>query len=187
MLSRWRDISKTCENAAPISTANYLGGATSGDERICLLYCRGPLVLHMLRTMIGNDRFLASVKSFLDTAHDGPATTDDFAKVVSATVGTDMRWFFDQWFRRSGIPIVDVTTHVESQGDGRYRLSGTIHQAEGPDFKKLMVPLVFEVGGKKDSRVVLADKPETPFAFTLGGKPGLVKVDPFHNNLAVYR
>jgi len=187
MLSRWRDESKTCDDAAPLITADYLGGSTSGSERQCLLYCRGPLVLHMLRTMIGNDRFMTAMRAFLDTARDGPATTDDFARAVSATVGTDMRWFFDQWVRASGIPTVNVATHVESRPGGRYRLSGTMSQPPGEHFKKLMVPLVFDIGGKSASRVVFADRPVTPFDFMLEARPGQVKVDPFHNNLAVYR
>jgi hypothetical protein len=187
MLSGWRDESRDCDDAAPISTANYLGGDQSGFERRCLLYRRGPLVLHMLRTMIGNDRFMGAMRAFLDTARDGPATTDDFAKAVSAAVGTDMRWFFDQWVRASGIPTIDVATHVEGVSGGKYRLSGTMSQLPGARFKKVMVPLVFDMGGKTESRVVFADQPETKFSFLLDRKPGFVKVDPFHNNLAVYR
>ena len=187
MLARWRDESKTCDDAAPIITADYLGGTSAGFERRCLLYCRGPLVLHMLRTMIGNDRFMAAMRTFLETSRDGPATTDDFAKAVSATVGTDMRWFFDQWVRGSGIPTIDVATHVEGAPGGKFRLSGTMRQAAGVRFKKIVIPLVFDIGGKPESRVVFADQPETKFEFLLDRKPGLVKVDPFHNNLAVYR
>jgi aminopeptidase N len=187
MLALWRHESKICDDAAPIIAANYLGGERGASERQCLLYDRGPLVLHMLRTMIGNDRFMAATRAFLDTTNDGAATTDDYASAVSATVGSDMRWFFDQWVRASGIPTVDVSTHVEGAPDGKYRLTGTIRQAGGAHFKKLMVPLVFELNGKAESRVVFADQPEKSFDFLLDRRPGMVKVDPFRNNLAVYK
>lgn len=187
MLNQWRGESRTCDDAAPIVSAGYLGGARGPSERQCLLYSRGPLVLHMLRTTIGNDRFMAAARTFLETTHDGPATTDDYASAVSAAVGSDMRWFFDQWVRGSGIPTIDVSTHVEQAPDGKYRLSGTMQQAPGARFKKLMVPLVFNVDGKTESRVVFADQPEKSFDFVLDHRPASVKVDPFRNNLAVYR
>jgi len=187
MLASWRTESKTCDDATPIVSANYLGGAKGPEERRCLLYARGPLVLHMLRTTIGDDKFIAATRSYLDTTHDGPATTDDYASAVSAAVGTDMRWFFDQWVRASGVPTVAVSTHVEKIPDGTYRLSGSMRQAAGPHFKKLLVPLVFELDGKTESRVVFVDQPEKLFDFVLDRRPGSVRVDPFRNNLAVYR
>jgi hypothetical protein len=187
MLSGWRDRSKICDDAAPIITADYLGGSSSDFERRCLLYCRGPLVLHMLRTMIGNDRFMAATRAFLDTARNGPASTEDFANAVSAATGTDMRWFFDQWVRSSGIPTIEVKTNIEPASGGTYKLSGTMRQVAGEKFKKVMVPLVFTIGTKQDYRVVFADEPEKTFEFLIQGRPSFLKVDPSHNNLAVYR
>lgn len=187
MLAEWRADNKICEDIAPISAANTLGGAGASMERRCLLYMRGPLVLHMLRTMIGNERFAAATKLYLDRANMGPATTDDFARAVSDTVGQDMRWYFDQWIRSSGTPTVQVDHHVTAGPNGTYRLHGTMRQAAGPKFKRLFVPLVYDLGGKTEGKVVVLDQPEKTFEFTIGGKPSGVKVDPFQNNLAVYR
>jgi hypothetical protein len=187
MLIEWRSESRNCETGGTIATANYLGGEHGPEDRYCLLYNRGPLVLHMLRTSIGNDRFFAATKKFLDAANDGPASTDDYAKAVSDTVQMDMRWYFDQWVRRSGNAQVDVEQHVDAASGGQFRLWGTIAQAPGDGFKKLLVPLVWDNGGKPEARVVFADQPEKKFEFLLPTKPGTIKPDPFQNNLAVYK
>jgi peptidase M1-like protein len=188
MLAEWRADNKLCQDVAPISAANALGGSGAFMERRCLLYMRGPLVLHMLRTMIGNDRFAAATKLYLERANMGPATTRDFAKAVSETVGQDMGWYFDQWIQHTGTPIVEVDHKLAPGANGSYRLFGTMRQTAGPGgFKKLMVPLVYELGGKTQGKVVFLDQPEKTFEFVLEGKPASVKVDPFQNNLAVYR
>ena len=187
MLAEWRSEDKLCAGGGTIATANYLGGRDGARDRVCLLYNRGPLVLHMLRTSIGNDRFFAATKKFLDTANTGPVTTDDYAKAVSEAVQMDMSWYFDQWIRRSGNAKVDVEQHVDSAANGQFRLWGVIRQTPGQGFKKLLVPLVWDNGGKPEARVVFADQPEKKFEFLLPAKPGTIKPDPFENNLATYK
>jgi aminopeptidase N len=187
MLIEWRSEAKYCVTGGTIATANYLGGEHGPRDRYCLLYNRGPLVLHMLRTSVGNDRFFAATKRYLDIANNGPASTDDYAKAISDAVQLDMRWYFDQWVRRSGNAQVDVEQHVDPAAGGQYRLWGTITQAPGDGFKKLLVPLVWDNGGKTEARVVFADQPEKKFDFLLPVKPGSIKPDPFGNNLAVYK
>jgi hypothetical protein len=187
MLAEWRADAQICSDLAPIATANDLGGEHAGAERQCLLYSRGPLVLHMLRSMIGDDRFAAATKRYLDQNGIGPATTDDFARAVSETVGGDMTWFFDQWIRRTGVAQVSVEQHLESDPSGRARLWGVLRQPAGPGFKKLVVPFVLDVGGKREVRGVFQEQPETKFEFLLPERPKSVKVDPFGNNLATYK
>jgi len=131
MLVDWRADDQNCMAGGTIATADYLGGWNRSRDRSCLLNSRGPLVLHMLRTSIGNDRFFAATKQFLDNANFGPATTDDFATAVSDVVQTDMRWYFDQWVRNAGNAQVAVEQHVDRTADGRFRLWGTVRQTPG--------------------------------------------------------
>lgn len=187
MLAQWRADSKICADVAPISAANNLGGERGVEERRCLLYSRGPLVLQMLRTSIGNDRFFAATKAFLDKADTGPASTGDYAKAISDVMETDMGWFFDQWVHRIGDARVEVEQHLDAAANGQYRLWGSVRQTPGAGFKKLLVPLVWDNGGKPDARVVFQNEPETRFEFLLPTNPGTIKPDPFHNNLAEYK
>ena len=186
MFLDWQAEDKYCADAPPIAVAPYLGGEKGRADRRCLLYYRGPLVLHMLRTSIGNERFFAVAKLLLDNAANGPASTDDFSKAMSQVLGADMSWFTDQWVRRSGNAVVDVEQHVEPLAQG-WRLSGTIRQKPGAGFKKLVLPFVFDVNGKTESRAVFVEQPEQTFEFMLSAKPSGVKPDPAENNLATYK
>lgn len=187
MLAEWRADAALCADVAPISMADSLGGESGARDRRCLLYSRGPLVLHMLRTSIGDKRFIAATKKFLDTADRRPASTDDYVRTVSGIVEMDMGWFFDQWFRGTGIAHVDVEHHVDAGSNGEYHLWGVVKQTPGAGFKKLLVPLVWQKDGEADGRVVFADEPEKKFAFVLPFKPGSIKPDPYQNNLASYK
>jgi hypothetical protein len=187
MILDWKAEDKYCADGAPISSAPYLGGSQGGRDRRCLWYSRGPLVLQMLRTSIGNERFFDAAKRMLNRANNGPATTADFGRALSEAVQMDMQWFVDQWIDRSGNAVVDVEQHVTPAADGQFRLYGTLRQTPGDKFKKLLIPLVWESDGKTVSRVVFTDLPEKTFEFMLPAKPGSVKVDPFRNNLAEYK
>ncbi|HEX4825082.1 MAG TPA: M1 family aminopeptidase [Candidatus Polarisedimenticolaceae bacterium] len=186
LLTAWRVEAKTCADSGTIATAFYLGGEDGARDRACLLDSRGPLVLHMLRTMIGNQKFFDATRKYLDAANYGPGTTDGFTDALSRVAGEDMRWYVDQWVRRRGDAQVTFEHHVDTGPHG-YRLWGTIRQAPGAGFKKLLLPVVWNDGGSEVGNVVLVDEPEEKFEFTLGAKPASVQPDPHHTNLAVYK
>lgn len=188
MLANWRFFATQCKDAGPIEAAAMQSGEAAWSNRYCLLYNRGPLVLHMLRTMAGNEGFFAILRRFLDKAGSGFVTTEDFRKAAEEVLQTDLGWFFDQWYRRGGIPEIRIEQRVEATEAGHYFLVGRAVQAEGAEFKKMIIPFVLEFpSGRKDARLLFQDKPVTEFQFDLQGKPKKVTVDPAQNNLVVYR
>jgi hypothetical protein len=186
MLWDWRGEAKNCDDTGPITSVNFTGGEQWYRDRYCLLYHRGPLVMHMLRTLIGNERFVGSSKLFLDRAALGPATTDDFGKAVTDTVQTDFSWFIEDWIRKGGTPDLKVDYDTANVTDGK-RLTGTMTESGTGGFKRLYVPFVFDAGGHSEVRLVFVDKPQTPFAVQLPAAARDVKVDPAKNNLVNYR
>jgi hypothetical protein len=188
MLAEWFAQSKLVKQAASIDGAVFLGGDEGEEDRIRLLYSRGPYVLHMLRVLVGNDRFFRILRAFLDRANGGPATTRDLEQAAARVLGTDVGWFFEQWIRQPGIPEIRVERQIERTPEGRAVLSGRIVQAEGPGFKKIHVPLVIEyAGGTQEAKIVFQDRPVTEFRYELPETPKDVRVDPSQNNLAIYR
>jgi len=186
MLAEWRGEAPNCASTGPITSVNVTGGEELYRDRYCLLYHRGPLVMHMLRTLIGDERFVASSKLFLDRAATGPATTDDFAKAVTDTVKTDLSWFVDDWIRQGGTPDLDVDFGIV-RGEGGERLKGTITESGTGGFKRLYVPFVVEVAGRAEVRLVFVDKPQLSFDVPIPAGATDVKVDPGKNNLVKYR
>jgi hypothetical protein len=187
MLDQWRAAARECADVGSLESASALGGEQGWEDRFCLLYNRGPLVLHMFRTTVGDKNFFTILRKLLDRADYGPATTEDLKQVVKETLRDDMGWFFDQWVTQSGIPTIDVEHGVMSPSAGRFALTGKVRQPiEG--FKKMIIPFVVEYpGGNREAKLVFQEKPVQEFGFALAGKPSSVKLDPSNNNLAVYR
>jgi hypothetical protein len=188
MYAEWRSYAMHDCPDLPLIAANSMGGREGAQDRWCLLYSRGPLVLHMLRTMVGEEKFFAILRRYLDRAAYGTATTEDLKKAASETMNFDLGWFFDEWFREGGIPTIKVEQTVESGEGGKYVLSGRVQQDDGPAFKKMVIPLVLDYpNGGREVKIVFQERPAQEFRFELRDKPKKVAVDPSNNNLAVYR
>ena len=186
MLAEWQADAKLCEKN-PIEIAYTLEGDNGAMERLCLLYKRGPLVLHMLHTMVGNERFYAILKTFLDQANNGLVSLEDLQLAARNVLQTDMDWFFQQWIRGAGTPEVHTQYTVKESG-GKFTLIARATQPPGGSFKKLLIPFVVDYGaGKREVKLLFEDRPEVEGRFELQQKPLSVAVDPSHNNLAVYR
>ncbi|MCU0224639.1 MAG: hypothetical protein MUF27_11340 [Acidobacteria bacterium] len=188
MLGQWRTYSAMADKTTSIAGANLIGGDLGPTYRFYLLYCRGPLVLHQLRTLIGEERYLAIMRKFLDGANFGPVATDDLAKAASQVVGQDLTWYFDQWVEEPGTPEIKVETKVVPAAAGGFQLDVRLTQAAGAGFKKIHVPLILDFpGGKKGVKLAFQEKPVQDFSFPLEAQPDKVTVDPGKNTLANYR
>jgi len=185
MYAEWKGNVKEC-GGVPLDAAAFLGGADGGRDEWCVLYNKGPLVLHMFRTSVGDQAFWAVMKKYLDGAANGPAYVDDLKTACKGTLRADMGWFWDEWTEKGGIPEVHVTHEVRNEG-GKVVLAGRVQQA--PDkFLKMVIPLVLDMpGGQRDVRVFVQEQPSQDFRFELAAAPAKVTVDPANNNLAVYR
>jgi aminopeptidase N len=184
-LDPWRNLTRSYKKSVSIAQAAYLEGREF-DDYGPLLYAKGPLVVHMLRTMLGNERFFALLKTILTKYGDQNIETEHFAREVSAVAGQDMKWFFDQWILEPGVPEVEVSKSVVQEG-GKPMLTGRLRQRDPANFKRLLVPFVFELpGGQRGVKLVMMDKPDMEFRVELPPGASGVTVDPSNNNLAIY-
>jgi aminopeptidase N len=67
------------------------------------VYQKGGWVLHMLRGVMGTERFWAGIREYYRRYRDSNASTDDFRLVMEQTSGLELSWFFDQWLRQPGV------------------------------------------------------------------------------------
>jgi peptidase M1-like protein len=186
MLSAWRINSRSCKDAGPIEASAMLSGPKAWADRECLLYDRGPLVLHMLRALAGQEGFSAVLRRLIEKGDRGPVSTDDFRIAAEEVLKTDLRWFFEDWYGKGGIPEVKIRYDLKESG-GRIRLAGRAEQVDGPRFRRILVPLLLEYGDdRREVRLVFQDAAVKDFEFELKERPRKISVDPFQNNLAVY-
>jgi hypothetical protein len=155
------------DKAGPISQGWRLGTARTPSAPGAMIYSKGGYVLHMLRTLMWDQKsqtpdanFIAMMKDFTATYGGKPATTADFQRVVerhmlptlnSAGDGK-MDWFFNQWIHGTDVPRYVADLKVEKAGD-QYRIHGQVTQ-EGvaKDFRAL-IPIQVDFGKDEIARI----------------------------------
>ncbi|MFT6746529.1 MAG: aminopeptidase N [Glaciecola sp.] len=112
-------------------------------------YEKGALVLHQLRKYIGDDAFFEGLKLYLQTNQYKTAEIHNLRMAFEEVTGTDLNWYFNQWFMEKGHPVLKITHQVQSdslivnisqvqveQGIGLFDLPLTLAIYEGPNVRK---------------------------------------------------
>ena len=111
-------------------------------------YEKGGLVLHMLRRQVGDSAFFGALRAYYRTHRDGTALTEDLQRAMERSSSQSLRWFFDQWLRRPGFPVIDVTWSSDPSSHG---VTLDIQQTTG--FGAYRFPLTLEIrdanGGRR--------------------------------------
>jgi aminopeptidase N len=138
-------------------------------------YEKGGWVLHMLRGLMGDEKFFAGVRDYYRTYRDGNALTEDFRRVMERHAGRPLEWFFQQWIYRPGFPALEAAWRWDAAAK---RLRLTITQKQPGAAFRLPLEVEFEEGGApRRERVELGAREQT-FDFRLDGKPRGLRVDP---------
>ncbi len=139
-------------------------------------YAKGGQVLHYLRKVVGDEAFFKSLELYLKTNQFKSVEIANLRLAFEEVTGTDMHWFFDEWFMNSGHPVVDV--HYTYDRDSVFV---TVEQKHNTD-NELTYQLPFKVGVWQDKTFnnydfTLKRKSQT-FAIAAASKPDLVDFDP---------
>ncbi len=78
------------------------------------VYPKGSLVLRMLKYTLGEERFWAAIKHYLDHYAYANVTSDDLRQAILEATGENLSWFFDQWVYRAGYPELTVRATYDS-------------------------------------------------------------------------
>jgi aminopeptidase N len=140
-------------------------------------YNKGGQVLHMLRKVVGDDAFFASLKNYLETNKFKAGEIHHLRLAFEEVTGQDMNWFFNQWFLNRGRPKLIVTKNYNAT-TGNVEL--TVEQTQ--NFKKfplyrLPIEIDTYVGGKAErTKIVVTDVKQT-FNIKVSAAPQLVNFD----------
>ena len=80
------------------------------------IYSKGSLILHTLRQLIGDEDFFEAVRILLYGRPDPRPgnfepqfrTTTDFLEIVNQVTGEDLSWFFEVYFYRAALPVLET-------------------------------------------------------------------------------
>jgi tetratricopeptide (TPR) repeat protein len=84
---------------------------------------KGFILLDMLSRLIGRERFAEILRKFIRGKNNQLTSWQEFQKFVEANAKKDVRWFFEQWFERTGAPNWELMWKQEGE-----ILRGTITQ-----------------------------------------------------------
>jgi len=141
-------------------------------------YPKGAIVLHMLRSLIGDDAFFRTLKHFLHRHAFQPVDTHDFMKAVKTVTGQNMGWFFEQWIFSPGHPVFEIASRWDADA-GKIKLD--IRQVQDtslgiPIFRMPVIIGITTPQGNSSHKVWLKEAEES-FEISCPQKPLMVRFD----------
>lgn len=152
--------------------------ADSGEILNQLVYQKGGWTLHMLRGQIGTPHFQEGIRTYYQRFRDGNVTTDDFRSVMEKVSGQELSWFFRQWLKRAGSPVIEGTWRYDADGK-RIHLELTQKQAGNPFRLPMQVGILGQDKTEPAKLVSIElNKLEQSFDFPSEKEPREVILDP---------
>src|ERR1039457_6743422 len=179
-------------DTVPLSSASKLD--IFSTEFQSLATDKGAMILHMLRWVMGEDKYNKTMREFAAEFAGKSASMDDFRAIAEKNYGEQLTWFFSQWLDSTGAPEFKVkyTTYrlggnfaKESQSKQErspgFRVTGEISQ--DLDLFRMPVDLRIDTDGKTENQRVEVVGTTSPFSIETFGRPRRISVDPDHHVL----
>jgi aminopeptidase N len=153
------------------------------------VYRKGGWVLHMLRHVLGDQKFFDALKQYSARYAFSNASTADFQQVCEGLYGASLDWFFRQWIYARGRPIYKVSSEISPAGaSGNYTVTLVVKQKQSQEIPgrgngNYIMPLDVTIhysDGTSDTRVVFNESRKQSFTFTVAKQPVSVGLDESH-------
>ncbi len=140
-------------------------------------YQKGAWTLHMLRGLIGSDRFWRGIREYYRQYRDANATTEDFRRIMEGVSGQDLDWFFRQWLTRSGAPKLEGGWRYDA---GAKRIEITLEQTQAGEPFRVPLEIGIRFAGESTLRTerVEITGGQARVAFDSTREPAAVVLDP---------
>ena len=140
-----------------------------------ITYQKGGVVLHTLRSEVGDEVFWKAVKIYLDRHKFANVETKDLQKVFEEVSGRNLSWFFKQWVYGIGYPTLDIKqTYQQSSNFLKFKV--TQKQTFSTIFRLPIEIKITTANGIKYEKLEINKKVED-FAIKLSSKPISIEFD----------
>ena len=180
-LSRSRSIALGAEEPQPLTLGIDM---QDGASSYALNYHKAAFVLHMLRNLLGRERFVELLRQFSTTYSDSSASTQDFRRMAEEVYGGSLEWFFAGWIEAAEIPRFELRYEILENADvttPTHQIVGTLQQhdasIEGPALLRIRL-----VGAPPLEHVVWLEAGTTRFSVICPAPPESLEFDP-HGDL----
>jgi len=136
----------------------------------------------MLRWVLGDQKFDATMRTLATKYAGQSASLDDFRNIAEEQYGDKLTWFFSQWLDSTGAPEFKSKYTVYRLGNNKgFRVVGQISQ--DLDLFRMPVTLRIDTDGKTEEKKVEVVGTNSAFTIETFGRPRRIVVDPDHRVL----
>jgi aminopeptidase N len=138
-------------------------------------YQKGGRILNMLRHLVGDDAFFASLNKYLNDNKFSNGSAIKLKLAFEALTGKDLNWFFNQWYFGSGHPYVRIQQKYMAD---QQKVLVTIQQTQTQN-KLFTLPVGIDVyvNGNRNHYEVWSKNKIDSFYFPAAVAPDNVNVD----------
>ncbi len=138
---------------------------------------KGAMIFHMLRGVIGDKPFLATLKGALSQYTDSSLRSSDLEKVAEAQSQQQLTPFFAQWIDGTGAPQFTNKYAVYRLGNNKgFRTIGEIDQ--DLDLFRMPVELRVDTDGKTETQKIDVVGTNSQYVVDTFGRPRRISIDP---------
>ncbi|MEZ6112151.1 MAG: M1 family aminopeptidase [Pirellulaceae bacterium] len=142
-------------------------------------YPKGGRVLHMLRFVLGDERFWRAINHYVTVNQHRTVETADLRIAIEESTGETLNWFFDQWIYHAGHPQFHVAWRWDEAAG---QVTVTVKQTQKVDETTPLfrTPVEIELAWGTESQVkrIEVSKAEETFHFPADRRPSRVCFDP---------
>jgi len=162
-------------DTVPLSSAGKLD--LFSPEFQSLVTDKGAMILHMLRWVLGDQKYDQTMRTFAAKYAGKSASLDDFRALAEQNYGQQLTWFFSQWLDSTGAPEFKTKYTIYRLGSNKgFRVVGQISQ--DLDLFRMPVQLKIDTDGKTEAKRIEVVGTNSPFNVETYGKPRRIVVDP---------
>jgi aminopeptidase N len=172
---------QTVDSAGPIVLGTRLQSSLAPSGWVTITYGKGSWIMHMLRALMGEDRFLAMLAELRRRYESKTISTEEFRQLASEFLppkspDAKLEAFFDQWVYGTGIPTLKLGYSIHGRAPA-VKLTVTVSQSDVDSEFSVQVPVEIQYGSKRQVKWVRTSSAPVLFTVTLPQAPAKVVLD----------
>jgi aminopeptidase N len=142
------------------------------------VYRKGAWVMHMLRYVLGDQKFFAGLRNYASAHAYSTATSEEFKQAMEEASGQDLDWFFNQWVYSPNFPKYKWSWVYTSFAGKHYLDLNLTQEQSQPLFYRMPVEMELTTNSGASTLSVNNTSRYQNYNFILDSKPVSLKFDP---------
>jgi aminopeptidase N len=145
-------------------------------------YNKGGAVLHMLRGIVGDNKFFQIMREYADESGlaYNVATTEDFQRIAERVSGMNLNYFFQEWIYGESYPNYFIGWNYKEVSGDNYILTLLVTQSVKTNPKFFTMPIQVKITTSKGITIqnIFNNSQTQTWELPIIGKPLSIEIDP---------